>query len=203
MLATDTEAAFGEIKAELDSSSERFNDCIHLFGRFNDANRDFQQGIIRREDYNLELAQVRAAMIDLIDEITIDDLADTAILASPATPEKTAMPAGEGMPPRPDTGPDATLAHVLIFRPDRWDSQLRKIGIYVNQEKVGVIKNEGQLPLSLPPGKHVLTAKMDFYRSAPLELVLRPGEVKNLELHLDFSVRAVFNPGKYLRFVEK
>ncbi len=74
ILSDETIDAVEFIFENIDADSNIFNDLIHLKGRYNQANKDLLKNIIRRDERNLVLDQVRQGILELLDNIKIQDL---------------------------------------------------------------------------------------------------------------------------------
>jgi hypothetical protein len=69
----DLEGALQDLKTQISFTSNLFNDCILLVGRFKDVKDAFLKDTVARFERNIELAKIRGALLDLIDKLTSED----------------------------------------------------------------------------------------------------------------------------------
>lgn len=72
--AEDLEGTLQDLKTQISFTSNLFNDCILLVGRFKDAKDAFLKDTVARFERNIELAKIRGTLLDLIDKLTSEDL---------------------------------------------------------------------------------------------------------------------------------
>lgn len=66
------------IKSKIASKSLRKNELYTLIGRFNDANRSYELGTVKYEDFTLEISKIRYSVLELIDRIDEEDILNKA-----------------------------------------------------------------------------------------------------------------------------
>jgi hypothetical protein len=54
------------------------------------------------------------------------------------------------------------MAKIKITRTSEWSNYSRKIGIYLDGQKIGIISNGETKDFDVPPGQHSLKAKIDW-----------------------------------------
>ena len=74
------------------------------------------------------------------------------------------------------------MAKLIIKRVSEWNNRFRSIGVYLNGEKLGVIKNGEIAEYELEPGRHELRTKIDWCGSRTLILELKDGQSIGVEL---------------------
>ena len=74
------------------------------------------------------------------------------------------------------------MTKIIIKRSSEWNNKVRKIGIYVNREKVGTINNGETQEYEIESGKHEVFAKIDWCRSQKIELNTSENETVTLKL---------------------
>ncbi|WP_405111404.1 hypothetical protein OG559_01495 [Micromonospora sp. NBC_01405] len=73
----------------------------------------------------------------------------------------------------------------------------RKFRIYINDELVAKLGRSDRISLEVGAGKHVLRARLDWLRSAPLSVRIEADEVINVEVSA--GGRAVSFVGTFLK----
>ncbi len=71
---------------------------------------------------------------------------------------------------------------LIIDRRSEWTNRGRKIGLYLNQEKIGTIENGETKEFDLKPGSYNLKAKIDWCGSQEHKLTFNENEIKIVEL---------------------
>tara|TARA_B110000503_G_scaffold133608_1_gene211405 strand:+ start:965 stop:1378 length:414 start_codon:yes stop_codon:yes gene_type:complete len=74
------------------------------------------------------------------------------------------------------------MPKIIIKRVSEWNNRFRNIGVYVNGEKLGVIKNGEIAEYEIEPCRHELSAKIDWCGSQSLTLELKAGQSVGVEL---------------------
>jgi hypothetical protein len=72
------------------------------------------------------------------------------------------------------------LGKLLIRRQPGSSSTLRAFRVLVDGNKVGRVRQGGELAVDVEPGTHVVQIKIDWAGSKPLEVTAGPGEVIRL-----------------------
>ena len=60
--------------------------------------------------------------------------------------------------------------------------RIRDYRLFVDKEQVGTLANGATLELAVAPGDHLVEARIDWCRSAPLTLSLAEGEVTTIQV---------------------
>ena len=66
---------------------------------------------------------------------------------------------------------------LIIKRSSEWNSRLRDIGIYLDNKKIGEIRNGEFKEFDVPEGTHKLKAKIDWCRSETLDFKSSENEI--------------------------
>ena len=74
------------------------------------------------------------------------------------------------------------MARIIIERSSEWNNRVRKIGIYIDGEKVGTINNGEKKEYEVEFGKHEVYAKIDWCYSQKIELNINENETTELKL---------------------
>ena len=74
------------------------------------------------------------------------------------------------------------MPKIIIERSSEWNNRIRKIGIYVNGEKVGTINNGENKEYEVESGKHEVYAKIDWCRSQKITVDTSEKEIRNIRL---------------------
>lgn len=82
------------------------------------------------------------------------------------------------------TGTQMTNATLTITRLSGYNAMLRDAAVLVDGQKVGVVGNGKSIEVSVTPGQHTITTRMDWMTSAPLVLDATPGMRYAAELKL-------------------
>jgi hypothetical protein len=73
-------------------------------------------------------------------------------------------------------------SRIVIQRTRQYANSARSIGIYINGQKTGLIKNGEQKEFNVPAGKIELFAKIDWCKTKPAVLNLQEGQTATFEL---------------------
>jgi len=105
------------------------------------------------------------------------------------------------------------MGTLRIIRSSEWANKLRAIGIYVNGNKVGEVKNGETKEFEVPDGMNEISAKIDWCGSNKLNLMFSGNGTKTVELtsfakHSRFGIFAasyytIFAKDKFLRLTER
>ncbi|HWQ70232.1 MAG TPA: hypothetical protein VN494_09855 [Patescibacteria group bacterium] len=71
-------------------------------------------------------------------------------------------------------------AIICIRRPAKLMYAARKFAVFIDEMKVGGVKDGGEARFEVKPGRHSICVKIDFYTSKPHVINLRPGESASL-----------------------
>ena len=74
------------------------------------------------------------------------------------------------------------MTKIRIERNSEWNNKARKIGIYIDGEKVGTINDGETQEYEVENGKHEIFAKIDWCRSPKIELNITEDETKAVKL---------------------
>ncbi len=74
------------------------------------------------------------------------------------------------------------MATLMIKRGNEYINAARKIGIYVDGNKLGTVANASTETFEIPEGKHSLHAKIDWCSSRDFEFSIGANETKHLKL---------------------
>lgn len=74
------------------------------------------------------------------------------------------------------------MSQLIINRRSEWANRGRKIGLYLNEEKIGTIKNGETKEFQIEPGNYNLIAKIDWCGSQKHKLSLKENSQKTVEL---------------------
>ena len=74
------------------------------------------------------------------------------------------------------------MSKLIIDRRSEWANRGRKIRLYLNEEKIGVIENGETREFDLQPGVYHLKAKIDWCGSQNQKISLKENELKTLDL---------------------
>ncbi|TVO76926.1 TIR domain-containing protein [Sedimenticola selenatireducens] len=111
-------------------------------------------------------------------------------------------------------------AFITFKRNKTSSNQLRQFTITVDNKAVGTIKAGQSKQFQLPPGKHAVGVKLDFYKSEPLQLTLNPNDDISIECGdrspetikeiftlkgFEKSINSIVKPSQYLyvKFIGK
>lgn len=72
-------------------------------------------------------------------------------------------------------------AYIQLTRERSLSNMLRGYSVIIDEQSVDKIKSGETKRYALPSGPHVVRMSVDFYKSVPLEVHLRPGETLTLE----------------------
>ena len=71
---------------------------------------------------------------------------------------------------------NSATASLVIRRKSHFTYAVRNFSIYIDGSKQDSLANGSQKTLILEPGQHTIYLTVDYYKSNPLEITLRPGE---------------------------
>lgn len=77
-----------------------------------------------------------------------------------------------------------TNATLTITRKSSYNAVLRDAAVLVDDQKVGVVGNGKSIEIPIGPGRHTICTRMDWMKSAPLELNAVAGQRYAAELSL-------------------
>jgi hypothetical protein len=78
--------------------------------------------------------------------------------------------------------PQMATGTVILARPKQWSDRLRSYRVLVDGAEVGRLSPIAELRIELPEGEHEVVAKIDWARSNRLSMLIRAGEVTELEV---------------------
>jgi hypothetical protein len=85
------------------------------------------------------------------------------------------------------------MAKIIIERNSEWNNKARKIGIYIDGEKVETINDGETLEFEVTTGTHELLAKIDWCGSKTLSMELSENEEKTIKLS-GFKYSTIITP---------
>ena len=74
----------------------------------------------------------------------------------------------------------ATASIVSIARTSQWANRLRSVKVIIDGEVVGSVGDGETRDFTVSPGEHQVAAKLDWYRSRPVTVMVGPGEKAKL-----------------------
>lgn len=74
------------------------------------------------------------------------------------------------------------MATITINRSSEWNNKARKIGIYIDGEKVGTLDDGESQVYKVEPGTHVVYAKIDWCRSPKISIDVNESSKETLKL---------------------
>ncbi|WP_289023212.1 hypothetical protein [uncultured Salegentibacter sp.] len=74
------------------------------------------------------------------------------------------------------------MSKLIIDRRSEFANRGRKIGLYLNEKKIGTIENGQTKEFEIEPGNYNLHAKIDWCGSQKQEILLKENESKKVEL---------------------
>lgn len=74
------------------------------------------------------------------------------------------------------------MSKLIINRRSEFINRARKIGLYLNDEKIGTIKNGEIKEFELKPGEYNLKAKIDWCGSQKHNFIIKENKLKKIEL---------------------
>lgn len=95
-----------------------------------------------------------------------------------------------------------TNATLTITRKSGYNGMLREAAVLVDGQKVGVVGNGKSIELSIAPGQHAITTRMDWMTSEPLMLDAAPGGRYSAELSLCSAFAMLFAILGMTKFME-
>lgn len=94
---------------------------------------------------------------------------------------------------------------IIVSRTSQYANSLRKVKILLDGELTAAIANGQTLALDVDPGPHVVEAALDWARTEPLRLEVKPGQVSRVETgcslvgwRLLLAIIYAFRPRHYL-----
>jgi hypothetical protein len=72
------------------------------------------------------------------------------------------------------------LSTISIRRPWKYNYGARQFAVFIDEMKVGEVKNGGEARFEIRPGRHSIYIKVDFYKCEPCVIDLQPGESASL-----------------------
>jgi len=73
------------------------------------------------------------------------------------------------------------MTKLIITRTSEWNNKGRKIGIYLNDQKIDVIEDGEKKEFEIKPGAYKINGKIDWCKSPILQFELAGNEKKNLK----------------------
>ena len=73
------------------------------------------------------------------------------------------------------------MAKLVVTRKAGWFGRFRDVNLLVDGSVVGSISANASTTVDVAPGQHVVTVKMDWVESAPLEVSVADEETTELE----------------------
>ncbi|MCP4440993.1 MAG: hypothetical protein GY810_18885 [Aureispira sp.] len=92
---------------------------------------------------------------------------------------------------------------IVIERISQYANSLRKINIYINEEKVDPINDGERKVYGALPGENEIYAKIDWCQTKPLSFFLNEGEEMHLELGSNLGGWKLFYSLYYMIFDTK
>ena len=74
------------------------------------------------------------------------------------------------------------MPKLLVTRTSEWNNRMREIGIYLNNEKIGVIGNGEIKEFEVTGGMYVIRAKIDWCGSNHIEVIISDDETTSVEV---------------------
>jgi hypothetical protein len=71
-------------------------------------------------------------------------------------------------------------SYVLIKRTSQYANSLRQIGIFIDDKKVGTVKNGERKKFPVVPGKHQISAKIDWGKTPSVPVTVPIGQTEML-----------------------
>lgn len=88
LLISDLEKGIDLFKTKISNASKLFNEAILIQSRLDQINKDASRNVVTFQQKNIVLNKIRGAYLNLVDQITVEDLKDTKV-APPTTPTLT------------------------------------------------------------------------------------------------------------------
>ena len=73
------------------------------------------------------------------------------------------------------------MTKLIITRTSERNNKARKFGIYLNNEKIGVIDDGEKKEFEIEPGNYKINGKIDWCKSPKLEFKIAENETKEIE----------------------
>lgn len=74
------------------------------------------------------------------------------------------------------------MAKIIIQRTNEYNNRWRDYQIYIDNKKVGTIKNGGSIEFEIEEGKHIIEAKIDWCGSPKITVEIKNDETKYLKV---------------------
>lgn len=74
------------------------------------------------------------------------------------------------------------MAELSVHRKSEWNNRVRDFGVYIDDEKVGVIANGETKIFPVEVGTHNVKAKIDWCRSQDFKIILSENEPSKIEM---------------------
>lgn len=74
------------------------------------------------------------------------------------------------------------MPKLLIKRNSEWANKMRSFDLYLNGRKFAEIKDKQTLSFTIPEGTYQLKARIDWCGSKPINIDLKEGELKRIEI---------------------
>jgi len=74
------------------------------------------------------------------------------------------------------------MPKLIIKRDSEWANKMRSFELYLNGKKFAEIEDKNLLSFEIPEGKYQLMAKIDWCGSKPLNIQIKEGETKRVEV---------------------
>jgi len=74
------------------------------------------------------------------------------------------------------------MPKLIIKRNSEWATRMRTFDIYLNEKKLVEINDKQVFSFEIPEGRYQLRAKIDWCGSEPLNIEIKKGETKRIEV---------------------
>jgi len=74
------------------------------------------------------------------------------------------------------------MAKLIIKRTSEWNNRMRDMGVYLDEQKIGTIRNNEIKKFEIEPGEHQLSAKIDWCRSKTISFNSIENKTQKYEL---------------------
>jgi len=74
------------------------------------------------------------------------------------------------------------MTKLILTRTSEWNNKTRKFGIYLNNQKIGLIEDGEKIEFEIEPGVHKINGKIDWCKSAKIEFEINENETKEIEI---------------------
>ncbi len=102
----------------------------------------------------------------------------SAVLSPSQAPGAPAALPEAAPTPTPDAAP--APAFISLRRPPQLTAALTKFDVYIDNLKVGTLRNNDRGQFEVTPGVHTLYLKIDDFKSKTLSIGLQPGQTLRL-----------------------